>query len=89
MCMFESCKRIWDNVPTGFRLSIKASGKKAQVVVAGRSAKTFDLVRPLNGVYRPRGAQKMRWGLYHHAIVQNKAGLEARVRVYNILFKGF
>eukprot|EP00737_Agarophyton_chilense_P001725 gb/GEZJ01001940.1/.p1 GENE.gb/GEZJ01001940.1/~~gb/GEZJ01001940.1/.p1 ORF type:complete len:214 (-),score=17.13 gb/GEZJ01001940.1/:1976-2617(-) len=89
LCMFESCKHTWDDVTAGFRMSIKASGKRAQVVVAGRAQKTFDLVRPLNGAYRPRGAQQMRWGTYHHDISNKKAASEARVRVYNIDSRGF
>lgn len=90
ICMFQSCipEYVWDDVPLGFRLEIVASGKKAQVEIAG-AARVFDLVSPLNGAYRPRGNQEVRWGVYHHDISNKKAASDAQVRVYNIESKGF
>lgn len=88
ICMFESCSHVWDNINTAFTFRMKASGKKATIWVSGR-AKTFDLVRPKNGAYRPRGSHEVRWGVYHHDISKKKAASEARVRVYRISSKGF
>lgn len=89
VCMFESCKYVWDDVPPGFRLRLKASGTNALLSIAGRSSVGFDLVSPLNGANRPNGAQELRWGVYHHDISDGRAASPAQVRVYNIDSSGF
>lgn len=88
VCMFESCKYVWDDIPSGFTIEMEASGKTATIKVSGRS-QVFDLVRPLNGAYRPRGAQQVRWGAYHHDISGTTSASEAQVRVYRISSRGF
>jgi hypothetical protein len=88
ICSFESCKATWNNVPTGFKMTIKASGTAADVTING-TTKSFDLVSPANGAYRPNGAQEMRFGAYHHDVANGKAASNAKVRVYNITTAGY
>jgi predicted lipoprotein with Yx(FWY)xxD motif len=89
ICSFQSCKSTWSDIDAGFKMTIKTSGKSADVTIAGQK-KTFDLINAANGAYRPSGAQEMRFGAYHHHLDSSKkAASEAKVRVYNIVTAGF
>lgn len=88
ICNFESCQATWSNVPAGFKMAIKTSGRSADVTING-TTKSFDLINPANGAYRPDGRQEMRFGAYHHDITNGHAASQAKVRVVNITTTGF
>jgi hypothetical protein len=89
ICSFQSCKAEWTGVPAGFKMTVKLSGKAADVTIHG-TKKSFDLLMPANGANRPTGKQEFRFGAYHHHLDSaKKAASEAKVRVYNVSTTGF
>lgn len=84
LCMFEDCKFTWDDLPRKFFISFLASGRDVYLKISGYPMKRFDLIRPLNGAYRPNGEHSVRWGVYHHDVVDGAAQSAAKIRVSNI-----
>lgn len=91
LCMFQSCKHVWSNVPKTFRLRVWASGQQARIKINNRKTVTFNLRRPLSGARRNNGYSQFRFGNYHHDINRGskRARSTARVRVTNIQTRGF
>lgn len=84
LCMFEDCMFTWDDLPRKFYISFLASGKRVYLKISGYPLEQFDLVSPLNGAYRPNGVHSVRWGVYHHDVVDGVAQTAAKVGVSNI-----
>jgi hypothetical protein len=88
ICSFENCFASWNNIPESFKMIVRLSGKTASVTING-TTRSFDLINPANGAYRPYGSQQMRYGAYHHDVTGGEANSEAKIRVYNVLTNGF
>ncbi len=70
VCSFEACFTSWPNLPTRFRVTITTSGKRAKVVINGRSPKYFNLHRPRNGRVRTRGYHYMRCRRHFNLLIR-------------------
>lgn len=84
LCMFEDCMFTWDDLPRKFYISFLASGRDVYLKISGHGMKRFDLINPLNGAYRPNGEHSVRWGVYHHDVVDGAAQSPAKILVSNI-----
>lgn len=84
LCMFEKCAHKWDDLPRKFYISFVSSGREVYLGVSGHSTKRFNLRNPLNGARRPNGEHSVRWGIYHHDVVDGVAQSAAEVRVSQI-----
>lgn len=78
----------WTNVPNSFTIEMSGNGKTASVKIQGVT-KTFNMTKTPTGETRANGKLSLRYGVYHHDVVNNKTVSTAQVRVYNITTTGF
>lgn len=84
LCMFEKCLYKWDDLPRKFYISFVSSGREVYLKISGHGTKRFNLRHTLNGAYRPNGEHSVRWGIYHHDVVNGMAQSAGEVRVSKI-----